>query len=590
MLLQRLREYGAHLPGTPTLYNEAPLRYVVELSSDGRLLKREPTDRADPGSPATKRGTRHSLPQIVRASGVKPLLLADKADYALGYVGPDANPDRVRKAHAAFLQLVRACEEATGVASVAVVRRFLESEPLALLDLGGRFDASATMTFRVGDDFPIDDARVQRFWANVNDPAQKDARVMQCLVCGEERPAVERLQLKIKGVPGGQMAGTSIISANEDAFESYGLRASLVAPTCAPCGEEFTKAANHLLANDQTCVRTGGVAFIFWTREPITFSLRGTLIDADPEQVKRLILSPITGQEQRSVAATRFFATSLSASGGRTVVRDWVDTTVGDVQAHVRQWFARQEIVDAFGQPHRPLGLRALEFATVREPRDVAVPTTRALLRAALIGTPLPLGLLHRVNLRNQAEREVNRQRASLTRLILNGIGALKEGDMIQLDTETTNAAYRCGRLFAVLEQAQRLAIPGIKATIVNRFYGTASTSPVAVFGRLTAGAQPHLAKLRRDKKWAYFALQARIEEILGGLPLRRAGGKEVAYPKTLTPTDQGLFALGYYHQRASDRAQAIAAKARREAGETAPEADLLDALVETNDDNEEEA
>lgn len=46
---------------------------------------------------------------------------------------------------------------------------------------------------------------------------------MQCLVCVQNLPDMERLQSKIKGIPGGQTSGTNIISANSEAFESYGL-------------------------------------------------------------------------------------------------------------------------------------------------------------------------------------------------------------------------------------------------------------------------------------------------------------------------------------------------------------------------------
>ena len=67
-------------------------------------------------------------------------------------------------------------------------------------------------------------------------------------------------------------------------------------------------------------------------------------------------------------------------------------------------------------------------------------------------------------------------------------------------------------------------------------------------------GAQPHLAKLQRDRPGAYHALQRRVEDILAGL--------EGGFPRTLTLEDQALFALGYYHQRAHDRAQARARRA----------------------------
>ncbi len=123
---------------------------------------------------------------------------------------------------------------------------------------------------------------------------------------------------------------------------------------------------------------------------------------------------------------------------------------------------------------------------------------------------------------------------------------------MIELDVSNTEPAYLCGRLLAELEQAQRAASPGIKATIVDRYYGTACTAPGTVFGTLVQNIQPHLSKLERDNRPAYVGIQRTIEDILSGLN---------TFPKTLTLDAQSLFALGYYHQRAHNRAQAVAHK-----------------------------
>ena len=121
---------------------------------------------------------------------------------------------------------------------------------------------------------------------------------------------------------------------------------------------------------------------------------------------------------------------------------------------------------------------------------------------------------------------------------------------MVQIDPENKSPAYLCGRLLAVLESVQYAAIPGANTTITDRFFGTASSAPASVFGRLVRGAQPHLSKLRRDRRGTYEALRKRIEEILGGLK---------TYPKTLTLEQQGVFGLGYYHQLAADRAARLA-------------------------------
>ena len=114
-------------------------------------------------------------------------------------------------------------------------------------------------------------------------------------------------------------------------------------------------------------------------------------------------------------------------------------------------------------------------------------------------------------------------------------------------------------RLLAVLESIQRLAIPGANTTLVDRFYGTASTAPATVFGHLMQGAQAHLSKLERDRRGAYVALQEELEGILAGLD---------GFPRTLSLDQQALFALGYYHQRAHQRGRARAAAAAKEAAQ----------------------
>src|SRR5262249_42858089 len=110
----------------------------------------------------------------------------------------------------------------------------------------------------------------------------------------------------------------------------------------------------------------------------------------------------------------------------------------------------------------------------------------------------------------------------------------------------------------AVLEEVQRAALGVVNATVVDRFYGTASSAPGSVFPRLMKGAQPHLARLRRDRLPVYLALDRRIQEVMR--PLR-------SFPALLNIEEQGLFALGYYHQRAHDRAEARAAAEQRKSG-----------------------
>ncbi len=585
MLLQRLSEYAGRLPSPPpALYGEVPVRYIIDLDPSGHLLNPRPTDTSDPASPSTRRGKRVVVPQIQRSVGIKPLLLADNAEYTLGLARPESKPGRVHDCHEAYMALLDRCYTETRDPSVGAVQAFLHDDPADALDLDDDFDRGAAIAFRVGlGPLVTDLPAVQAFWAATNDPdadPDKPAPVMQCLVCGERRPVLSRLQGKLKRVPGGQTSGTALISANAPAFESYGLDASLIAPTCASCGERFTRAANNLLASDTNRITVGGVAFLAWTRSDVGFNLLTYFDDPQPEQVRDLIAFVRTGRFNPEIDDTAFYATALSGSGGRVVVRDWIDTTVGQVRQHLARWFADQQIVDAYGQPAAPLNLYRLAVGTVREAKDLPPTTPRAMLYAAVTGIPLPKGLLYQAVRRNRAEQGMTYQRAALIKLVLRSHdgrteSVTTEDMMVQLNPANSSQAYQCGRLLAVLEETQRQALG--KTTIVERFFGTASSAPASVFGRLLRGAQPHLSKLERDKRTVYGALQRSLEEVQSHLE---------TFPRTLTLEDQGLFALGYYHQRAHNRAQAIAGAERRKAAQRGSQNDADDATDELAGDD----
>lgn len=561
MLLQRLKEYAdRRMALPPQLYSETAVRYVIELDERGTALGL--TDMADPASPRTKRGARMLMPQVSRAVAIKPLLLADNAEYTLGLARETSRPERVAVCRQSYLDLVARCAAQTREPTVEAILAFLQNDPAAQLELPADFDRSGLIIFRVGELLPTTLPSVQAFWAAEHDPAASGATVMQCIVCGQERPVLERLQGKIKGVPGGQTSGTAIISANANAFESYGLEASLIAPTCADCGERFTKALNHLLASEQNRVIIGDVAFVFWTREPVPFDFGGIVKEPKAQDIQFLLRGIREGRFYgEELDASAFYGVVLSASGGRTVIRDWVDTTVGAALQNLGRWFEGQAIVDDRGGEQRFLGLYQLAGATVRELRDLPPTTTRALLRAALTGGSLPLGLLYQAVRRSRAEQNVTRPRAALIKLVLaTRASNAKETPMASLDTQHNDPAYNYGRLLAVLAEVQEAAIG--KAAVIDRFYGTASSAPASVFGRLLRGAQPHLSKLERDRPGVAFVLQQRLETVMAEIN---------DFLPTLTLEQQGLFALGFYHQRAHDRAERKAAAERKKTDTAEP-------------------
>ncbi len=567
MLLEKLRQYSDRLPIPPPMYLKSPIRWLIDLDEKGNLIGFISTaTESKAGRP--DRGKEYDAPHIGRSSGIRAKLLADTGEYVLGVARDKAKKKAVEKRHHAFVEEVRACANSTKEEAVETVLRFLERLVLSALSLPKDFDPSHNITFRMAGTMPIHLKSVQNFWASkAKSSGDKGpplpGNLMECLICGELREPVKRLQFKIKGIPGPQRSGLALISANVPAFESYGLEASLIAPTCHDCGERFSKATNALIKGENTHITIRPLVYVFWTKEECEFSFASLLSRPEPGEVKKLIDSARSGRQAATeIDSVPFYATAFSASGGRVVVRDWIDSTVGAVRQNLALFFALQQIVERDGREGNPYGLFALAASTVRDAnREMPPNVPKVLLHIALNGGPLPMWLLFQAVKRNRAEQGVTRNRAALIKMVLLSQHpiSLQEDTMAQIDPDNTHPAYLCGRLLAVLESVQYAAIPGAGTTITDRFFGTASSAPALVFGRLLRGAQAHLGKLRRERPGTYGALQKRLEEVQANL---------TSYPKTLTLEQQGLFALGYYHQRAADRSAAIAYKQSKEGAE----------------------
>ncbi len=557
MLLTKLAEYADRQEyGAPPMYQATPIRWLIELDNAGKLLGFTPLS-ADDGR-KNDRGLVVYAPHIQRASGIEPKLLADHGEYVLGVPREPDKPKKVKRTaacHQAFIDLTRACAEATGEPSVEAVVAFLDGWTPDLSKLPADFDPSMNLTFSVEGVRPIDLPSVCSFWAEraAGDP---DGPMADCLVCGATKPATTKMQVMIKGIPGGQSSGMALVSTNALAFVSYDLSATHV---CHQCGESFSNALNRLLAEHDTHLRVGPAVYAFWTKSAdVGFSVTETLAHPDPEQVRKLIDAVHRPSGFDNLDADPFYAISLSASGGRVVVRDWLESTIGGVKEKLARWFALQQLVDHDGAEGPSVGLYPLAASLYRDAnKEMVVNVPRALITAALGGTPLPDWLLSQAVRRNRAEQKVTRPRMVLIKMILtqNDTG---EHDMTSLDATHPDAAYHCGRLLAVLEKAQRSALGSkVNATIVDRYFGAASTTPAAILGYLVTRSQSHLAHLRKNNGGAYHAISLELEEVLGAVGS--------SFPATLNLPRQGLFALGYYHQKAADRAAAAERRANKE-------------------------
>jgi CRISPR-associated protein Csd1 len=209
---------------------------------------------------------------------------------------------------------------------------------------------------------------------------------------------------------------------------------------------------------------------------------------------------------------------------------------VGTVEQVERSVGAYFESIDIGSE--QPLALRRLMEGLVLQGKLKNLPPGLAtdFFLAILFGSDFPRTLLAKAVGRCRAEQKVTRERAALLRAYL--IRNLKWEVNVGLDKENVSVGYRLGRLMAVLERVQGAAQNNPNKTIVDRYYGAASTRPGTVFPRLIALAQHHLAKLEGGSETFY---QRRLGEVVDGI---------AHFPPTLSMEEQGLFALGYYHQR----------------------------------------
>ena len=157
------------------------------------------------------------------------------------------------------------------------------------------------------------------------------------------------------------------------------------------------------------------------------------------------------------------------------------------------------------------------------------------IMQAILRGTSYPMTLYMGVLNRLRSD-PVNYLKAAIIKAVL--IRNFNRAIDMSLNAERTEPAYLLGRLFAALEKTQKDAIPNVKQTIRESYYSTASSTPSVVFPRILRTYQHHLAKLEGGHKVNRERLVQSIHAPLTG------------YPSHFSLEDQGLFAIGYYHQR----------------------------------------
>jgi CRISPR-associated protein Csd1 len=585
MILQRLAEHYDRIAASknddtqlaPPGFSRQKISFCVVLNPDGSLNQfkdeRETSGRKSIGKEMIVPGQGKPPGQ-----GLNPCFLWDNAAYMLGWCA-DPDPDKTARAALAFEEFLKkhlGLEDRIENPSFKTICTFLRNwSPEKAREHGDELSKIATNfgVFKIAGELRYVHEAVSL--PNESDEqaaaSQSGATRAMCLVSGAIDEIARLHEPKIKGVGGAQSSGALLVSFNASAYESYGKSQSYNAPVGSTSAFKYANALNYLLSQRNRRVTLGDSTVVFWAdhqtvledalsemfSEPLPNE--GPIIEEDEERVRqaRLLLTQLRdGTCANSIEPdnqpTKFFLLGLSPNASRLSVRLWVETDAAELRK-LLGWHLR-DVALADGREYRLLTLRRIVAATGRAEHDpkgrfegfdtkaTSPQLAGDLARSVLTGAAYPQSLLATMLRRIHSDGEVAYARVAAIKACLNRNSRLRGNPLevkVKLDPAETNAAYNCGRLFALLEKVQTDSAGGeLNTTIKDHYFSSASTTPALVFPRLFRLSQHHLAKLETGQKIYY---DRRLGEVMGLID---------QFPRQLALEDQGRFVIGYFHQR----------------------------------------
>lgn len=542
----------------------APVKvsWALEIDDEGEIRHLVPLQRAE-----MRKEKEVLLPQILqvplpvkRTVGVLPNFLCDNSSYVLG-VDQKGKPARSRQCFEAFCELHSAllenCPHPSAQALLAYLRRWspeAASGHPALRDQLEEVYKGGNIVFLHRGKFIHEIPEIREIWQSSYEN-RSDSVMGRCLVTGKLAP-IQILHPSIKGVVGAQAVGASLVSFNASSLESYGCDGAqgLNAPVSTYAAFAYGSALNYLIANRKHCQRISDTTMVFWSEET-----QDGYVDAfgdlfgdnnmDDDTLRDAMRAVADGRNANWQGMplqpdNRFYVLGLAPNAARLSVRFFLCSTFGQLMENLCRHRQDLEIVK-FSEDHfNELSLWWLLQETVNQNSRDKSPSPQLagdMVRAVLQGKPYPKTLFDQVQIRIRAERKVTRGRAAILKayLLRDASYTHKEVLTVNLNEESTYQPYLLGRLFAVLERLQKEANPSITTTIRDRYFSSACATPALVFPTLTRLAQAHLKKLDERSRDYY---DTAIREIIAKM--------DTGYPTLLMLQDQGVFQIGYYHQR----------------------------------------
>ncbi len=547
----------------PLGFSRQNIGFAVVLNPDGSLHGIEPRVDESSGKP---RPINRVVPGQSKppGQGLNPCLLWDNPTYLLGYAPNDRDPEWAAKRFESFRDRHLALADHIDDAGFAAVCKFLEAwSPAALADRSDTDPLTrpgfGVFQLRTENRYVHEAPEIQAYWLRqVAAGSSGEGASAMCLVTGESGPIARLHEPKIKRVAGAQSMGATLVSFNETAYDSFGKSQGDNAPVSQRAAFAYTTALNALLDDDKHRVQLGDTTCVFWADAPgseapdAVAEAMGVypgfaIPEADGEPTRSALSDFLARFRQGKAGAdtqalaqpdANFYILGLAPNAARISVRFWHQCRITELADRLQSHGEALDIIP--DRPdQRPPTVWQLLRETARESKDIPPLLGGAYARAVLLDLDYPAAMITAVLRRIVADRTMNHCRAAILKAWL--IRNHKQEITVALDTHRTDPAYLLGRLFAAYEKVQRDALGDkLNRTIRDSYLASASATPAGIFPRLYRLSQHHMSNLRRDKPGLAVVRERLIGEICDKLD---------TFPHRLSLPEQGLFAIGYYHQ-----------------------------------------
>jgi CRISPR-associated protein Csd1 len=601
MILQALNRYYDILVLDTEIarfgYSTVGVSFALNISAEGEILDVLPLFSQEQRGKKTVEVPRSmTVPEYAEpTSNIEASFLCGKSEYVLGISNKDSDKPGFSSArYSEFQRFNMMLLKQADTESARAVMAFLEThmpqlarEHPAILPFLGELLKGRRIVFRYFNTFVHEDPIIKCVWESYY--ANKGSTIGNCLVTGEAS-SIALKHRKISGNVGKNSFNAPLVSFNRRAFESYNRteQQGLNSPISEKAALAYSTALNYLLsdANPNRKFYLGDSVMVYWAEssnrnyESVFASFFGPEYVKDENAAQQherrhteSMIESVAAKVTRAKALDwkslqksfgdehpRFCILALAPVGdGRLSVRFFINDVFDDIVENLMAHYRDMEIAKEFDSQQRYLSIGHILSETVSpnvKDKEATPLLAGAVSRSILTNVPYPAALYYAVINRIRADiddkekgiQKINYVRAAVIKAFLirkyrhQPPNPLQEVLSVALNEQSTIPAYLLGRLFAVLEKVQQEAIKNVNASIKDRYFTTACANPRSVFPTLLRLSQHHISKAEYG-----YAADRRIQDILNLLDV-----EQNPIPARLTLDEQGVFVLGYYHQRAA--------------------------------------